>query len=217
VFITVKIKIILLVLFLGGGIFYALKVWNGTALGKTIVKYFNVPSVVTFPFFIGCPEPIIQEIKHDIHDYLPYHAHHDFTSPDVYSGYPGISSSYPGISSSYSGASGYSGYDSGAYSNTPPPSTGPSNYGVPFSAASSSATASGGSDTSGASNAYLPPNRRAGVKGRTKRAIDNESSQMATDLMFRFLGVNTSECRRRFVCELEFRNPMVEYAMKYIG
>lgn len=153
-----------------------------------------------FLFLIGCPEPIIQEIKHDVHDYLPYHAHHDFTSPDIYSG------GYPG----YSGYFGYSGYDAGAYSNTPPPSSGPSNLGVPFS----TATASASSDSSGPSNSYLPPNRRTSVRGR---AIDNESSQMATDLMFRFLGVNTAECRRRFVCELEFRNPIVEHAMRYIG
>jgi hypothetical protein len=119
-------------------------------------------------------------------------------------------------------------YDSGAYSNTPPPSPmGPSYmpsapssmYGPPSSyssyptgsSSSAVASASGAIDTN--DNAYLPPNRR--MRGR---AMENDStSQMITDLLFRFLGVNTLECRKRFVCELEFRNPMVEHAMKYIG
>lgn len=172
--------------------------------------------------FLGCPEPIIQEIKHhDIHDILPYHGYsgHDFGSFD--GGYSG------GYSSGYSG---YPGFDGNAYSNTPPPSissfgsagsfggSAPGiSLGVPFSSASG--VSPGSSDSSGpgpdpSPNAYLPPNRRSSVRGR---AIDAQSAEMATDLVFRFLGVNTNECRKRFVCELEFRNPIVEHAMRFMG
>lgn len=157
--------------------------------------------MLLFLFSSGCPEPIIQEVKHhDYHDILPYHGH-DFISPDVYSSYPSYVPSYSGH------------YDGTAYSNTPPPSAAAGTYGVPFS--SSSVTATGTDTSSPVSNTYLPPsNRRAGVKGR---AIDAQSSDMVTDLVFRFLGVNTLECRKRFVCELEFRNPLVEQAMRYMG
>lgn len=173
---------------------------------------------------LGCPEPIIQEIKHHEHDaFLPYHGYSSFDHSS--------SDSYPGIS-------GYSGYaDAGAYSNTPPPQPAPNSYsgtsyaqaqgsypggdassagssfGQPFSSASASGSGvSDGSDQ--ISNQYLPPNRRVYSQGR---AIDAQSSQMVTDLVFKFLGVNTMECKQRFVCELEFRNPMVEHAMRYMG
>lgn len=195
VFVTVKIKIILLLLFIGGGIFYGLKIWQGTAL--------------------GCPEPIIQEIVKNHHgiegisDVLPYHGH--FSSPDE-SSYPGAS--FPGsYSGGYSGSDGYSGgsnFGGAVYSNTP----GPAGSGI------ASAVYSGPS--------YLPPspsdfpsgqgvpfsNRR---KSSTGRQISEESQTIFGDLVFRFLGVNTDQCRRRFVCELEFRNPFMGYLVKYAG
>jgi hypothetical protein len=178
VFITVKIKLILLFLFIGGGMFYGLKVWQGKAL--------------------GCPEPIIQEIKHHHEDILPYH----------------------GLISSY-GPSDYSSYDfNNVYSNTPssyhsavydsPPPSAAANGDTSFSSGQSSSSSA---TLSGPSNAYLPPSRRYG----TARGVNDQTSSMITDLMFRFLGVNTLECKKRFVCELEFRNPFVGYAMNYIG
>jgi hypothetical protein len=185
--ITVKIKIILLVLFIGGGIFYGLKVWQGSAL--------------------GCPEPIISEIKHhDIHDILPYHAQ---LSPDIsYSAPP--PDAYSGA---YSGFS--SGYDtSNIYSNTPAtfsggqPPSGPSG----ISLAGSDASSSGGP-----TNTYLPPNRRNAYTGRSARATTDTPSAMLSDLMFRFLGVRSESCKRRFICELDFRNPFMSYALNYIG
>lgn len=40
------------------------------------------------------------------------------------------------------------------------------------------------------------------------------------ELAFRFLGVDTEGCRRRFVCELDFRaqsNPITSLAFSFIG
>lgn len=40
------------------------------------------------------------------------------------------------------------------------------------------------------------------------------------ELVFRFLGVDTDGCRRRFVCELDFRarsNPITRLAFSFIG
>ncbi|KAG5681781.1 hypothetical protein PVAND_011189 [Polypedilum vanderplanki] len=187
-------EIILLFLFLGGGIFYGLKVWQGTAL--------------------GCPEPIIQEVKH--HDgIIPYHSHFSDIS---YSAPP------PDAFGGYNGFSGYSGADiGGIYSNTPasPSFNGPTGFSNGAAATGSGAsvgTIDAGSVV-GPSNTYLPPSsRRRRVSGNARSDSSSESiSSMFTDLMFRFLGVNTDSCKRRFVCELEFRNPFVGYAMNYIG
>jgi hypothetical protein len=192
VFVTVKIKILLLLLFMGGGIFYGLKIWQGTAL--------------------GCPEPLIQEIvkNHHHETVLPYHGH---TSHDDISSYPGYSS--------YG-----SGFDlSGVYSNSP----GPASYSGP-----SYLPPSGGSSVTAPSDSYgsPPPSavdasgayRRKSSTGRqmsdessSSRQISDESTAIFGDLIFRFLGVITDQCRRRFVCELQFRNPFLGYAVKYMG
>ncbi|CRK90975.1 CLUMA_CG004664, isoform A [Clunio marinus] len=58
------------------------------------------------------------------------------------------------------------------------------------------------------------PNRRRRVRGRQ---LSEESVTLFGDLFFRFLGVNTDQCKKRFVCELEFRNPFLGYAMRYVG
>lgn len=179
-------------LFIGGGIFYGLKVWQGSAL--------------------GCPEPIISEIKHhDIHSILPYNGQFSDISysappPDAYSGISGYSSG------------GYSNDFGSVYSNTPSSSS--SFSGGPPSGPSSGSVISssvGGdpSSISGPSNTYLPPNRRNAYTGR---AINSESpAAMFSDLMFRFLGVKSDSCKRRFICELDFRNPFMSYALNYIG
>lgn len=188
VFITVKIKIVLLLLFLGGGIFYGLKIWQGTAL--------------------GCPEPIIQEVIKNHHDHdgiLPYHG---LFSADGISSYPGsgiISDSY-GPPPSLGGP--YDNSFSGVYSNTPaapaPTYSGPS-YLPPTGG---QAPSGGGADGSSYNR------RRARASGRQ---VSEESVSIFGDLVFRFLDVKTDQCRRRFVCELEFRNPFMGYAMKYLG
>lgn len=191
VLITVKIKIILLVLFIGGGIFYGLKVWQGSAL--------------------GCPEPIISEIKHhDIHDILPYHGQlsdisYSAPPPDAYSGISGYSSG------------GYPNDFGNVYSNTPSTSSfsgGPPS-GPPSGSVISSSAGSDASSISGLSNSYLPPNRRNAYTGRAIN--DNTPIAMFSDLMFRFLGVKSDSCKRRFICELDFRNPFMSYALNYIG
>lgn len=208
---TVKIKIVLLLLFIGGGIFYGLKIWQGTAL--------------------GCPEPIIQDIVknhhfdgppgfggligHDIGDFGGISPYHSYSGGDI---------------SSYPGPSGYDG-SSGVYSNTPaapaPVYSGPtylppsSSFGTPDASGASGP----GSDPSASSPQGFSYNRRKGSTGGrslddttgSSRQISEESVNTFSDLIFRFLSVNTDQCRRRFVCELEFRNPYLGHAMKYVG
>lgn len=200
IFVTVKIKIILLLLFIGGGIFYGLKIWQGTAL--------------------GCPEPIIQEVVKNHHDdglgILPYHGHYGL--PDI--------TSYPGSPGDSFGG----GYDSygGVYSNTPgapaPAFAGPTYlpptnaYAPPSGAGDSYASAPpSASDASGQTSGGYPYSNRRQTSSGTGRQISEESVTIFGDLMFRFLGVNTDQCRKRFVCELEFRNPVMNYAFRYIG
>lgn len=196
VFITVKIKIILLMLFVGGGIFYGLKIWQGTAL--------------------GCPEPIIQEIKH--HDgILPYSA---YSGSDI--------SSYPGPPpDAFGGGSFGGGSFGGVYSMTPAapsptysgpsylPPTNPSNAYLPPGGDSFSSPPAGATDLSSQQPGnYQYTNRR---QSSTGRQISDESVSIFGDLVFRFLGVNSDQCRKRFVCELEYRNPFMQYAVKYFG
>lgn len=243
--ITVKIKIILLLLFVGGGIFYGLKTWQGTAL--------------------GCPEPLIQEIHkghhHDFEGISPYHNH--FSSESI--------SSYPGPPSGIFGSSG-SGFDGGYsglsdssassfYSNTPGPSASSAFSGQAYLPASSDSSAFSGATYLPASNqsptgadptALIPDSsqlsyaysRRKSSNGRAfskssdesrsfsepeivtpssevhhrqSRQISEESQSIFTDLFFRFLNVNSNQCRKRFVCELEFRNPFLGYTFRAIG
>jgi len=184
---------------MGGGIFYGLKIWQGTAL--------------------GCPEPIISEVHQNTHDILPYHAH--FSSSDSY---PGPPPDYGG-GNSYPSAMGGGGSYSGVYSNTPgpqylPPSyagagvqdagAGPGQQYLPPSYASAGADASAGGGATAPGGGYT----RRGGNGR---ALDENAAGMFTDLMFRFLNVNSDECKKRFVCEMELRNPFMGYAFRYIG
>jgi hypothetical protein len=175
-------------LFIGGGIFYGLKIWQGTAL--------------------GCPEPIIQEIVKNHHEGIsPYHGH---TGGDIISSYPGPPPDVFG---------GYADY-SGVYSHTPSAPS-PTYSGPTYLPPSNSYL-----PPSGSSNSYLPPSGGSAPaspdsytrrQSSTGRQISEQSVTIFSDLIFRFLGVNTEQCRRRFVCELEFRNPFMRYAVKYVG
>lgn len=165
-------------MFIGGGIFYGLKIWQGSAL--------------------GCPEPIIQEIKtHDHEHILPYHGH--FSSSDSISSYPGPSPDILG------GHSSYGGY----YSNTPGYSSyPPSGGGGP--GASFSGPPSAMADT-------LAPTSYPSRRQSNGRQLSESSAQLFGDLFFRFLGVETEVCKKRFICEMQFRNPFLGYAFRYIG
>lgn len=206
VFITIKIKIILLLLFVAGSIFYGFKIWQGTAL--------------------GCPEPIIQE-SHSDH-ILPYSSYAGDHS-SIISSYPGGPPTGSGLSG-LSGLSGYSGPsypsypDSGhytGYSNTP------SSYSSASAAVPSDSTYSNpppsASDSSGQNSAGYPySNRRTSKQKRSApeetNAIDsNDAAVNFTELIFQFLGVDSLDCKKRFVCELEFRNPFMGFAINYIS
>jgi hypothetical protein len=183
----VKIKIVLLFLFLGGGIFYGLKVWQGTAL--------------------GCPEPLIQEVvKHHDHDnILPYHGYIDsYPGNDISSVYsltpgPAIpTSGYPSISSQPYSAPSYLPPDNQYL----PPDNSPS-------------APSGSGDAIAAASGYQSLRYKRDTS--TGRQITEETQNMFSEMLFTFLGVNTEVCRKRFVCELEFRNPQLRNAIRFIG
>lgn len=101
---------------------------------------------------------------------------------------------------------------SNVYSNTP--TSFPSYPSFPTSGSSSDASATAGA-TGAISNTYLPTSNRRYVN--TGRAMSDSSAEIFSDLMFRFLGVKTDTCKRRFICELEFRNPFMNYALNYMG
>lgn len=184
-----------------------MKIWQGTAL--------------------GCPEPIISEVIKNHESILPYHGH--FSSPDI-SSYPGHFS--PGDLSSYPGLLNGGSYG-GVYADSPappaptysgptylPPNQ-PSNSYLPPSNSYGSPSAPGGSSdsypTGGGDQSGGYPNRRKSREVPSGRQISEESQTIFSDLIFRFLGVKSDQCRRRFICELEYRNPFMGYAMKYIG
>lgn len=174
----------LLFLFLGGGIFYGLKVWQGTAL--------------------GCPEPLIQEI-------VKHHEHEGISNILPYQGYAAEAFPYGGIAGGDIG---------GIYSYTPPgPPSGYANV-QPYVAPNYlPPTDSYGSPIQASQDAgSQPPSRRYSRNAQEGgRQISDETVSIFTDLIFRFLGVQTDVCRRRFVCELEFRNPHFRNAIRYIG
>ncbi|XP_055610410.1 uncharacterized protein LOC129757272 [Uranotaenia lowii] len=124
-------------------------------------------------------------------DYTPYHA----SGPEYISSYPGPpehwSASYPGASSS-------------SYS------TGP---GAPSIAASASAMAAAGSKRRG---------RRDVGRQEDQELLENEMywTDQLTELGFRFLGVDTRACRKRFVCEFDFhsrQNPILLFVTRAMG
>lgn len=173
-----------------------------------------------FSAALGCPEPIIQEVFQKHHDFggsgiLPYHG---LSSSDSYPGFSGpppdaFGGSFGGVFGPGAGSD-----FSGVYSNSPAPVnpvySGPS-Y-LPPGDSSYSSAAPSGPPSSDPSSGYPGYTNRRRVAS-TGRQISEESTAIFGDLIFRFLGVNTDQCRRRFVCELEFRNPFMKFAAKYIG
>lgn len=154
-----------------------------------------------------------------------------------YSGYlPNYSSysdsNYPGISA-YPGTTGYSA--AGPYSSSAnyggDYSAGPSNAYLPPSNSYLPPSGSGVSDSgsigpNNPSNSYLPPSGSSNTYNSPPPGASVASRAMGiggmdvSDLIFRFLGVDTMDCRMRFVCELEYRtrsNPLMGYAFEYIG
>ena len=181
---------------------------------------------------LGCPEPIIQE-SHSDH-FLPYSGyagdHDDHSS--IVSSYPGGPPTGSGLSG-LSGYSGYSGQSGPTYSNYPDSSSYSGYSNTPSSYASASAAVPSEStysapppsaqDSSGQNSAGYPyGNRRTSKQKRsapedTATTDSNDAANNFTELIFQFLGVDTLDCRKRFVCELEFRNPFMGFAINYIS
>jgi len=84
-------------------------------------------------------------------------------------------------------------------------------------------------------SSYVPPTSEAGPspssgrslkKDRKVRSVQTEARQkhrpeeQIADFMFVILGVDSNACRRRFICEMEFRsreNPLTSMAFRIIG
>jgi hypothetical protein len=163
-------------------------VWQGTAL--------------------GCPEPLIQEVvkHHDYENILPYHG---YLSSDSYPGssypgsdYNGVYSLTPGLSDptqGYPTAPSAQPYVAPTY--LPPVDN---QYGAP--------QVSAGADGQYPSRRYKRDNSLS-----TGRQISDKTQTMISEMIFTFLGVDADVCRKRFVCELEFRNPQLRNAIRFIG
>ncbi|KAL1402758.1 hypothetical protein pipiens_019653 [Culex pipiens pipiens] len=150
----------------------------------------------------------------------------DVPPPYLSDGITGYHASGPEFISSYPGPEPWSsGSYSGAYSDSYPGSYSGSYPGPSFSPA-------GAVGASPPSNAYLPPTGSspviAGTKRRGKRSADDEELQenemywtdQLTDMGFRFLGVTSRICRKRFVCEFDFQarqNPILLFATRAMG
>ncbi|XP_065086267.1 uncharacterized protein LOC135708190 [Ochlerotatus camptorhynchus] len=122
------------------------------------------------------------------------------TGPDIFSSYPGP--------------------ESASYSYTPPPSSSISNAYLPPTVSSSS------SSSGIVSSGYLPPNRRRGKRAvqhpENEELLENEMywTDQLTDMAFRFLGVTSRTCRKRFVCEFDFHarsNPLILFVTRAMG
>uniref|UniRef100_A0A336MIJ9 CSON015282 protein n=1 Tax=Culicoides sonorensis TaxID=179676 RepID=A0A336MIJ9_CULSO len=144
---------------------------------------------------IGCPEPSIVKEPFYPHGITAYSPH---TSSDIYSSYPGISSS------------------SGVYLSHPPsgadvyPSTGYSSY---------------PGAVSGDVPAEVLAESHYKRKGRSLDGEDNEARATSNgidvaEIMFGFLNVRTLDCKRRFVCEVDFiskRDPWIRMGYNLMG
>ncbi|XP_062549566.1 uncharacterized protein LOC134214164 [Armigeres subalbatus] len=145
------------------------------------------------------PPPFFGDYSGDITD---YHG----SGPDIISSYPGPEPiSYSSPSFSY------------------PPIESISNSYLPPSISSSSSGSA--PPPAPSSNAYLPPNRRGkrdvGVPD-DEELLNNEVywTDQLTDMAFRFLGVTSRACRKRFVCEFDFharKNPFILFATRAMG
>lgn len=149
-----------------------------------------------------CPEPFFGS-----HDFTPYHSSPgdiSYSDPTIHThSYDFSGAGYPGAS--YAGA-GYS--DAVTYSKPPPGAE----------VVSTDTTA-----------AHYKRRRRVGNTARQKRSIPNTNQSKQpntalnvdfTNLIFMFLNVNTNECRKRFVCEVDYlaRSDMfIQFGYKIIG
>lgn len=132
------------------------------------------------------------------------------TSPDIYSSYPGLA--YPGHSSGIVYSNPHTGSDA-LYSQPPP---GADVYSPPGYSATT---------------ADVPDEVLAGSHYKRKgRSVDDDqprqsSSSTSTqidfaEIMFTFLNVNTMDCKRRFVCEVDFlskRDPWIRMGYNMLG
>lgn len=204
--IAIKFKIIVIGIFIFGAIFYGVRIWAGKGIGCP------EPSIVKEPFYpwvlLWVSESLLNIFNYYSHRHgITAYAH---TSPDIYSSYPGLA--YPGHSSGIVYSNPHTGSDS-LYSQPPPGADVYSPIGY------------------SASTADVPDEVLAGSHYKRKgRSVDDDqprqsSSSTSTqidfaEIMFTFLNVNTMDCKRRFVCEVDFlskRDPWIRMGYNMLG
>ncbi|KAH8394790.1 hypothetical protein KR222_006027 [Zaprionus bogoriensis] len=203
----IKVKVVIVSFFVGSAIYLGL-------------RYF-------WPHARGCNHEIILDHPPPsfTHDHIPYSLDHHEHEHEHYDG-PSYDSS-----PSFEPYSGYSGYSASSdivsdYSSDPSsPPTGPSGP-------------TGSSDTRRRGRRSAEPVEVADKLDYTEvekehvEIIDEEgeiaesearqqaAEEQIAEFMFAFLGLDSKACRRRFVCEMEFRsnlNPLTSMAFRIVG
>ncbi|XP_039488421.1 uncharacterized protein LOC120449834 [Drosophila santomea] len=203
------------------------------------IAYWIKVKVVIVSFFVGsaiylglryfwpharCNQEIILDhppSSFSHHDHIPYSLDHDHSEHyDALSSFDSSASFEP-----YSGYSSYAGSDivsdvHGDYHSESPSPSGPSGPSGPVD------TRRRGK-RSAADHAHLIQDEQ---EEEQVEIVDEEISESVArqmpaeeqiaDFMFAFLGLDSKACRRRFVCEMEFRsklNPMTSMAFRIVG
>uniref|UniRef100_A0A182QQ62 Uncharacterized protein n=1 Tax=Anopheles farauti TaxID=69004 RepID=A0A182QQ62_9DIPT len=196
--VLVKAKIVLMALFFAGIYYFGHKIFPLGLFGSSIIS--------------ETPPPFIESSP-----YTGYHSGHE------------IISSYPGPEPYFSYDTASSGFEAPSHSYGVPAAT----YGPPSSSylSPSKGYLPPSSDSSSYSKYSSGTRRKRDVGGRQSTADtapndeyleENEIywTDTLTDMTFRFLGVNRRVCRKRFVCEFDFRarrNPILLFVTRAIG
>ncbi|XP_022224276.2 uncharacterized protein LOC111075368 [Drosophila obscura] len=200
----IKVKVVIVSFFVGGAIYLGL-------------RYFlpHSPNRCNQEIILDHPPPSFSH-----HDHIPYsldhdHSEHSYDSPTSYD-----SSSGPSFEP-YSGYSSYAGSDivSDVHSD----------YHNESPTAPADVRRRGRRSADGQPEIEIEDDEQEQDQDQVE-IVDEEISesvarQMATeeqiaDFMFAFLGLDSKACRRRFVCEMEFRsklNPLTSMAFRIVG
>ncbi|XP_037812507.1 uncharacterized protein LOC119604117 isoform X1 [Lucilia sericata] len=210
----IKIKVVVVAFFVGSAIYLGLRyLWPHKCGVGSIYKEGSI--VLDHPPYIS------RSFAH--HDHIPYSLDHDH---DHYHDHHHIGSSSSFSSSGPTSFEPYSAYSSNAFSaesDGPPegfPSDGPLE-GFPADGPLEGFPSDGPTFRSKRS-----VEKKSDVKTEVKETLKSLARQMVIseeqigEFMFGFLGLDTSACRRRFICEMEFKsrgNPLTSMGFRIIG
>ncbi|KAM7347129.1 uncharacterized protein ACRADG_006789 [Cochliomyia hominivorax] len=215
----VKIKVVVVAFFVGSAIYLGLRYLWPHRCGGIGGIYKEGDIVLDHPPSFHHHDHIPYALEHD-----HYHDHHfDTSSFSSSSGPSWSSSSGPSWSSSSSGPSSfgpYSAYSSHAFTESEGPVGPPDDLDGPPD----------GIYTDSPPSTFRRKRNVLKTKEEVKQddssAWDNLARQMVVteerigEFMFDFLGLDTPACRRRFICEMEFkskRNPLTAMGFRIIG